>query len=432
MATLFLSLLYLSFISLGLPDSLLGTAWPLMRSEYGAPFAAAGPLAMTIAGGTIVSSLASGWIHRFLGTGPVTAFSCLLTASALLGFAFSPSFLWLFLFALPLGLGAGSVDAALNNYVAQHYEARHMSWLHCFWGLGATLGPLILSAFIAGPDLADMDSISGSAASSDSWRKGYLTISGLQFALGLLLLATLPLWTARGARFRKTQDEAAVPIPDRVPDRETDYSAPEMGKKENRPASPPSSWKIAGVMPALTAFLFYCGAEAAMGLWGSSFLIGVKGFDPAAAAKGVSLYFAGITVGRFLTGFFTFRAGNAFLVRAGQGLALFGAVTLMLPLPSAFALAGFALVGLGFAPIFPCMLHQTPARFGKERAPAIIGFQMAAAYTGTTFLPPLVGWASSAWSLGLFPVIVTLLIFLMIGASERVEGIMRARSRSKG
>lgn len=394
MATFFLIIIYLAFISLGLPDSLLGVSWSLMQSEFGAQFETAGLLFMTIAGGTIISSFASGALLKRFGTGIVTFVSVLMTAGALLGFYFAPSIFWLFICAIPLGLGAGAVDAGLNNYVASHYKAHHMSWLHCFWGVGATLGPVIMAQYISG---------------QNSWRSGYLAIAGLQFVLVVILFFTLPLWN----KVAGNNNEIAAREQEN-----TNSGLNEANSKNQKPL------QIRGVKLALLAFLFYCGAEATMGLWGSSFLVNVKGLSVEVAAKWVSLYYAGITIGRLITGFITLKINNRTLIRMGQLIALVGAVLLFLPLPSTFSLVGFIMVGLGLAPIFPCMLHETPKRFGQEHSQTIMGYQMAIAYTGSTFLPPLLGFIAAHSTIGTFPFFIAGFIAIMLLSSEKLNAIL--------
>lgn len=397
MATFFLVIIYMAFISLGLPDSLLGVAWPVMRLELNAPFGAAGLVSMIISGGTIVSSLASGKIIKRFGTGKVTLISCVMTACSLLGFYFAPSLVWLTFLAVPLGLGAGSVDAALNNYVATHYKAHHMSWLHCFWGVGATLGPIIMSWCIG---------------NQNSWRKGYIIIATIQFTLAILFFVTLPLWNreANGVNSNQVNLNAE----------EKDTKGVLIGGtvKEIKPL------QIRGVKLALISFLFYCGTESTMGLWGSSFLVNIKELTPAVAAGWVSLYYGGITVGRLITGFITFKVSNRILIRMGQVIALTGAVVLLLPLPTICSLVGFIMVGLGCAPIYPCMLHETPTRFGKESSQSIIGYQMAIAYTGSTFLPPLLGWVASYTTIGILPFLISVYIIVMFVGSEKINIFM--------
>ncbi len=396
MATFFLVIIYLAFISLGLPDSLLGAAWPVMHLEIGAPLEAAGLLSMIIAGGTIVSSLASGTVLKRLGTGKVTFISCLMTAGALLGFSFSPSILWLAMLAVPLGLGAGSVDAGLNNYVATHYKAHHMSWLHCFWGVGATLGPIIMSKFIN---------------SENSWRSGYITVSIVQFTLVVLLFFTLPLWD------KSSKEKSANDFTLKEEDGNTQAALQHEAVKKVKPL------QIKGVKFALVSFMFYCATEATVGLWGSSFLVNVKGLPAATAAQWVSMYYGGITIGRLITGFITMKVSNRVLIRMGQSIALFGAVLLVLPLSPIYSLVGFIMVGLGCAPIYPCMLHETPARFGKENSQMLMGYQMAFAYTGSTFLPPLLGLIASYTTIGIMPFLVSIYIITMLVGSERINAL---------
>lgn len=395
MATFLLIIIYLAFISLGLPDSLLGAAWPVMQGDLGAPLETAGLLFMTIACGTIISSLISGRILKRYGTGKVTFVSVLMTAVALLGFHFAPSIVWLMVCAVPLGLGAGAVDTGLNDYVAVNYKARHMSWLHCFWGVGATLGPIIMAQFISGD-------------STSSWRNGYFLIAAIQFALVIILFFTLPLWkkvkVKRNDRLLEESDE----LKDVINEKETNTK--------------PLQTK--GVKWALTTFFFYCGVEATVGLWGSSFLVNIKGISVATAAGWISFYYAGITVGRLITGFITYKVTNRTLIRWGQLIALSGAIILVLPLPSAFSFVGFIIVGLGLAPIFPCMLHETPTRFGKKHSQTIMGYQMAFAYTGTTFMPPLLGFMASQMTIGIFPIVIVIFAVAMLLSSEKLNIIL--------
>lgn len=397
MATLFLIIIYLSFISLGLPDSLLGAAWPVMQADFGAPFGVAGVLSIIIAVGTIISSLASGTLMKRVGTGQITLVSCMLTALALLGFYYAPSIIWLMVLALPLGLGAGSVDAALNNYVAVHYKAHHMSWLHCFWGVGATLGPIIMAGFIREDNL---------------WRSGYLTVALIQLALVVLLFITLPLWK----RMEKVQGQKAV-------DEIGISDHPHDVNSSERPL------RMKGVKLTLMTFLFYSGAEATVGLWGSSFLVNIKDLPAGVAAQWISMYYGGITVGRFITGFVTLKVSNRVLIRSGLLIALAGGLLLILPVPTLFSLIGFMLIGLGFAPIYPCMLHETPARFGKVQTQKLMGYQMAVAYTGTTILPSMLGWIAAMTTIAILPSFIAIYILFMLFGSERVNRIMNRRSR---
>ena len=388
MITLILIIIYLAFISLGLPDSLLGSAWPVMQADLSVGFSSAGIISMIVCGGTIISSLFSGkLIHRF-GTGKLTFVSVTMTALALLGFSAFPSFIWLCIMAIPLGLGAGSVDAALNNFVALHYEAKHMSWLHCFWGVGATSGPIIMSLFLA---------------KNNDWQKGFFTISLIQFALVFLLFITLPLWK----KLEKDDGEVS-----------NDY-------KENTEKISPL--KIPGVKLALVSFVCYCAAESTAGLWGSSYLVNYKGFSADDAARGISLFYGGITLGRLLTGFLTMKFNNRILIRSGQIICIIGAIFLLAPLPTYFSLIGLILVGLGCAPIYPCMLHETPTRFGTSASQSIMGIQMAFAYIGSTFMPPILGFIASKTSIAIFPYFLLFYMLIMLIGSEKINIFIRKR-----
>lgn len=399
MATWFLIIIYLAFISLGLPDSLLGSAWPVIRPDLGAPFGAAGVLSMVIAGGTIVSSLVSGSVIQRYGVGKLTLISCILTAGALLGFSMAPSLVWLVLLAIPLGLGGGAVDAGLNHYVADNYKAHHMNWLHCFWGVGATMGPIIMSAHLAG---------------GDSWRGGYATVAFIQFGLVIVLFAALPLW----------KKVAAAHGPANASD-----APPAGGMEEAERQAAASVLRLRGVRPSLAAFLLYCGVESTVGLWGASYLAGAREVTAGTAAAWISFYYGGITIGRLVTGFITLRISNTVLIRCGQLVAAAGGLLLLLPLPSIFALAGFVLIGLGLAPIYPGLLHETPARFGRSNSAKLMGYQMAVAYTGSTFLPPLFGLLAARTTIGLLPIAALALVVLMLIISERVNHILKGRAK---
>ncbi|HEX2985754.1 MAG TPA: MFS transporter [Caproiciproducens sp.] len=388
MATLLLVVIYASFISLGLPDSLLGVAWPLMYPEYRAPIGFAGFITIIISGATILSSLISTKVLRRFGTDKVTFISVVLTAAALCGISRSPSQYWLLVLAVPLGLGAGAIDCGLNEYVAEHYKSRQMSWLHCFWGIGALTGPIIMSHFIG---------------RQSSWRNGYFTVSMIQFTLAALLLFTLPLWK------KAAENEADS----------TDTSTD--GEESVQPL------KRNGVVVSLLNFLFYCGVETTMGLWGSCFLVNGKGLNVATAAVWVSGFYGGITLGRFLSGFVTLKLSNQAIIRCGELIILAGVILMLLPLPGIACLFSYLMIGFGCAPIFPCMLHETPARFGKKNAQAIMGYQMAAAYCGSTFLPPIFGWTSSARAVWLFPFFILLYIIVLLCSSERMNRLLKQK-----
>ena len=383
MVHLLLAVIYLAFISLGLPDSLLGSAWPSMHLEFGVPVSYAGVISMIIALGTVVSSLQSDRLTRRLGAGMVTALSVLLTALALLGFSLSKSFPALCLMAIPYGLGAGSVDAALNNYVALNYASRHMSWLHCMWGVGTSVGPYVMEYALTG---------------GQGWNAGYRYIAILQFALTLVIFVSLPLWKKRAAQTRT--EDAAADVGRALPLREI--------------------VRIPGAKDVMVAFFCYCAVEATTMLWASSYLALGRGVSAEAAAGYASLFFIGITVGRALNGFLTMRFSDAQMIRAGQALVALGALLLLLPLGTGAALAALAVIGLGCAPIYPCIIHSTPERFGADRSQALIGVQMASAYVGNCLMPPLFGLIANHISIGLFPIFLLVALAMMVLMHERL------------
>ncbi|NDL67277.1 MFS transporter [Anaerotalea alkaliphila] len=403
MATIFLLIIYMSFISLGLPDSLLGVAWPVMRPGFGLPLEAAGAVSMTIAVGTILSSLVSGHATKLLGTGKVVLGSCILTAGALMGYSLAPGFGWVVALAVPLGFGGGAVDAALNSYVAAHYKAHHMSWLHSFWGVGATLGPVVMAAAMG---------------SEGNWRMGYRATSLIQFGLVLVLLLSLPLWAKMEKLHHKRREAAGLA--------EAGDGLQDQGTAAKGPLQVP------GVKFALASFLFYCGAETTMGLWGSSFLVQTRGLAPETAARWVSFYYGGIMLGRFLTGFLTFQVSSRRLVRAGQAVAILGAAALLLPLPPVLLMGSFVLMGLGYAPVFPGMIHETPRLFGWEHSPKIIGYQMAFAYVGVTFFPPLFGWIAARTDLAAMPVFLLACLGGLAASQLRLSFIDGGRNGNAG
>jgi fucose permease len=397
MTALILIIIYIAFISLGLPDSLLGASWPIMHLDFGVSLGTAGIITMIVSCGTIVSSFFSGKIlHRF-GTGKVTFVSVFMTAVALLGISFAPSIVWLILLAIPLGLGAGSVDAGLNTYIAAHYKSHHMSWLHCFWGVGAMAGPIIMSQYIM---------------RGDNWRKGYLTVSILQFVLVLIILIALPLWNKTEKTLLNSKKNNTT-----VTEQSTDH-------KEDKSSSLLS---LRGVKPVLLSFFLYCAIESTIGLWGSSFLVETRGIDASVAAGWIALFFGGITLGRFINGFLTLKLSNLALIRLGLIILSAGVLLLLLPLPNTFLIVGFVLAGLGCAPIYPCMLHETPARYGKANAERLMGIQMAVAYSSFTFLPPIFGYVAEATTMMLYPFVIMVFTVIIILSTERVNLIMKSK-----
>lgn len=387
LATFLIIIIYIAFISLGLPDAVLGAAWPIMQVDLNAPLEAAGLLFGMVSVGTVISSLASGPLLKRFGTGRVTVFSVMLTAIGLLGFNFSISIYWLVLFTLPLGLGAGAVDAGLNDYVAINYKAHHMNWLHAFWGVGATIGPLVLSQFIL---------------RGYSWRNGYLVIAAFQFILVFILLVTLPLWNKVAGEGQNKLEEVQLALPKETVQRK-------------------SIFRIPGVKWALLTFLFYTGIEQTVNLWVSTFLVDSKGIDPATAAEWLSFYFLGITIGRVLSGFISFKLSNKQMLRLGQTIILVGAIILLLPLANIFMLIGLVLIGLGCAPVYPSMLHETPVRFGEENSQYVMGLQLAAGNTGSLLLPPLFGLVASRLSVNLLPIFLVVYAIVLLFSTERLN-----------
>lgn len=380
MFSLLLALIYVSFISLGLPDSLLGSAWPQMQESLGVSLSLGGVISFLITASTILSSLVSHQVIQRFGTGAVTMCSVALTALALFGFSLSNSFFALCLWAIPYGLGAGSVDAALNNFVALHCKAKHMSWLHCFWGIGATGGPYIMGLCLS---------------RGMGWQAGYRTISFLQMALTLILLLSLPLWKKQ--ELSLSGGETVRP------------QTPQWGKLLKRP----------GVKAALTAFFFYSALELTTGLWGSSYMVAVRGISAETAAKWISLFYLGITAGRFFSGFLTLRFSDDAMVRLGEGTAIVGILLILLPLHNLFLCLGLILTGLGCAPIYPSLLHATPQRFGKSLSQSLMGTQMAISYLGSTTMPPVSGFLSEKISMGLYPILLLVFALCMTILTEK-------------
>lgn len=367
---LLLAIIYLSFISLGLPDALLGAAWPIMYQDFHVPVSCAGLVSTVITLGTIVSSIFSDRLtHRF-GAGRVTAISVLLTTLALLGFSWSPSFPILLLWAIPYGLGAGGVDAALNNYVAIHYSSRHMSWLHCMWGIGAAAGPYIMGYALSG---------------SSGWPGGYQIVGIIQLVLTAILFLTLPLW--KGSAAQQASNTAPLTIKQIL--------------------------ALPGAKAVFMTFFCYCALESTAGLWASSYLVLHKCMAEDTAAFFASMFYSGITLGRFLNGFLTLRFGDHSLIRCGQAVILLGILVVLLPVPAGVCVAGILLIGLGCAPIYPCIIHSTPATFGEENSQAVIGVQMASAYCGSCLMPPLFGLIANHVTPALFPVYLLLLLIGM-------------------
>ena len=380
MVHLMLAVIYLSFISLGLPDGLLGAAWPSMYPELNIPVSYAGIVSMIICGGTVTSSLLSDRLSHRFGAGLVTVVSVGMTAAALIGFSVCDTFGALCIWALPYGLGAGSVDASLNNYVALHYPSRHMSWLHCMWGVGAAAGPYMMGILLSG---------------GQHWSRGYLFIGIAQIILSAALFLSLPLWK----------------------------------KAEQNDRSEPLSLKqvmlIPGARQVMVTFFCYCALEQTAALWSASYFHLHGGFTADEAASLGSLFFLGITLGRAISGFITIKLNDASMIRLGFIITAVGIVLLCIPGGHFCAVTGVLLVGLGCAPIYPCMMHATPEHFGAANSQALMGIQTASAYIGTAFMPPLFGLIANHISISLMGMYLLTMLVFMIFSHRKLIGICK-------
>lgn len=377
MVNLLLAIIYLAFISLGLPDGLLGAGWPSMYKDLNVPMSYAGLVSMIIAAGTIISSLFCDRLTKKLGTGYVTMLSVLLTALALFAFSISNSFWMICLFAIPYGLGAGSVDASINNYVALHYKSNHMSWLHCMWGVGAAVGPYVMGLVLT---------------NGKSWHYGYSYIGIVQVVLTIILFFSIPLWKKSSQENEKSDSK----------------------EENNHVFSLKEIIKIPGVLPIMITFFSYCSLEQIAGLWASSYLVLHHHVNADLAASFASMFYIGIMIGRGLSGFLTFKLNDKKMIRLGLIIIALGIILLMIPLGKYVALAALILVGLGCAPIYPCLIHSTPIYFGKVRSQAIIGVEMASAYVGTCLMPAFFGLIANKISISFFPFILSIILILMI------------------
>lgn len=383
MFSFLLAIIYVSFISLGLPDSLLGAGWPVMQHSLNVPLSYAGIISMIIAIGTIISSLFSGFLTRKLNTGLLTALSVATTAIALFGFSVSDSFIALCLWAIPYGLGAGAVDSALNNYVALHYSSRHMNWLHAFWGVGVSISPYIMS-FCLTRQLG--------------WNIGYRSVSFLQIILTVVLFCSLPLWKKKTTESNR-EIETAAPLKTAI--------------------------KAKGVTYCLVSFFCYCAFECTAGLWASSYMAGIRGVTADTAARFASMFYLGVTGGRFLSGIVADKLGDRKMIRIGGIVMLIGVAMIILPVKTNWvALLGLVIAGLGDAPIYPCIIHSTPTNFGTENSQALVGVQMASAYLGTTLMPPLFGVLADNISLSLYPFYLAVLALTMLVMTHSMNGVV--------
>ena len=377
---LLIAIIYLSFISLGLPDSLLGAAWPTMQLQFGAPVSYAGIISIIISACTIISSLLSDRLTKKFGTGLVTAVSVAMTALALLGFSLSTKFWMLAVIAVPYGLGAGGVDASLNNYVALHLKSRHMSWLHCMWGVGAAVSPYIM----------------GWALSYGSgWNQGYLIVSIIQIVISAIIFISLPLWKRK------------------KPDGEEEIS-------DTKPLKFKEIVRVRGAVPCFITFFCYCALEQTAMLWASSFMVEHNAITPEQAASFASLFFIGITVGRGINGFLTIKFSDKTLIRTGQAITAAGIIFIFIPSSFVLTVTGLILIGLGCAPVYPSIIHMTPSLFGREKSQAMIGVQMASAYLGSCLMPPLYGLIANHTSAEALPFYLLFFLVLMVIMHEVV------------
>jgi len=395
MYSLLLVIIYFAFIALGLPDALLGSAWPVIRNEMGVSLSYAGIISAIISAGTIISSLLSDRFTKKLGAGFITAISVLMTAVSLFGFSLSGSFFMLCIFAVPYGLGAGAVDAALNNYVALHYKSKHMNWLHCFWGVGATISPYIMGYCLT---------------NGLGWSNGYRTVAVIQIILTTVMFAALPVWKKQNVKtLTNTPNEKC----------RTDVLKLSQ------------IIQIKGVKFILPAFFFYCALEQTTGLWASSFLVLWRNVNPETAAKYASFFFLGITVGRFLCGFISDKIGDKNMLRIGISVIIAGIIAVWLPVNlNILCLIGLIVIGLGCAPVFPSLIHATPYNFGKENSQAIIGVQMASAYMGITTMPPLFGLIAEKISISLYPLFLIILAVLMLTLTEKLNKVVESQKQA--
>ena len=377
MGSMLLAVIYLIFISLGLPDSLLGSGWPKMQVFFGVPSSCAGYVSMTICFMTIVSALISpGMIRRF-HTKWIVIVSIGLTVLGLLGFSISAQFWMLFLFAVPYGLGAGSIDAAVNHYVANHYPSSVMNFLHCFYGVGAVISPCIMAQ----------------ALKVARWNEGYRWTAYIQMGILLVCVLSLPLWKRNeAAAEEKNEDSAGI--------RET--------------------LRVPGVLLTLVAFFAYCSGENTCFLWTPSYFAGTRPYlsDQTVASFG-SLIFGGLMLGRLISGFISNRLGDKRLIRIGIAVELFGILLVILPVGGyIMAAIGFVVIGTGMGPVYPAIQHMAPANFGKRYSAAVIGLQMASAYIGSTFMPMVFGHIQQAIGIGIMPLYLTVFAVMNISMLE--------------
>ncbi len=389
MRILLLALIYIAFISLGLPDGLLGAAWPSMYQTLSVPLSFAGYVTMVIAGGTIISSLSCDRISRKLSTQWILVISVALTAIGIFGFSFSTAYWQLCLWAIPYGLGAGAVDSSLNNYVSLHYKSRQMSWLHSFWGVGATVGPYIVSLCLG---------------HSLGWEWGYRIVGFIQSGLVVILLLSEPLWGLNA---------------------EVAHSDENLSEREHLGFF--KTWGLPGAAFVFLSFFAYCALESTAGLWAASYFVIYHGLSPEKAASWASLFYLGIAGGRFLDGFIANHFGDRKMVRMGLILLGIGLIVLSLPWGEYTPLVGLLIVGLGCAPVYPSLIHETPINFGREHSQEVIGIQMATAYVGSTFMPPLFGLLVKVIPMECYPYYLMAFFAILVTMSEGLNHATKER-----
>lgn len=391
MTILLLIIIYLIFISVGLPDGVLGSAWPAIHTSLHIPVEIGGFIAALGTIMTILSSLMTAWLIRKLGTGPLLAISTALTAGALTGYSQTSSIEWLFLLAVPLGLGGGAIDSTINNYVASHYEAHHMNWLHAFWGIGATAGPAIIAL---------------SLVTTGDWHKGYLYLSAIQIGIVSIILLSLPLWNK--VRQRKHINEEEVVDVSNIKYR--------------------ILLKDSAVLYSFFAFLLYVGVEVGMSIWVASYLVAIQLIPIETASLWAGIYYGAITVGRIIAGFTSFKVSSKQTVRAGIILALLGIILLVLNTGPTFSLIGIVLIGLGLAPIYPSLVHMTPERFGIHKSAKVMSLQMVGGYIGASAIPPLIGVLASELTLNVIALIIPLCLVALLASTEVLNLPKRKRA----
>lgn len=393
MTTLLLIVIYIAFIGLGLPDSLFGTAWPAIYAEFGVPVSLASVVSLISCFGTFLSSLFSARLINRFGTGKVTAFCTLLTVAGLFGYSLSPGFLWMCFLAIPMGLGAGAIDAGLNNYVALHFSASQMNYLHCFYGIGVTVSPYLMSLALSG---------------STNWRAGYRLAFWIQLAISLVMFLALPLWQRVHQQSLDTAEEEAPRT---------------------------LSMRELATMPAVRAvwvvFITACGVEVTAGAWSSTYLVQAKGMALDAAARIVMLYYLGFALGRLFSGLLSKKFTSWQLIGYSQGIMVLALVFLLLPLGTVAAGLGLFLIGLGCGPVFPNMTYLAPLNFGRDVSQSVIGSQMAAAYVGIMALPPLFGLLAQFIGAWLMPWYLLLMTAWMIFATLKLVAAMKKKGMNQ-